>query len=183
MVGYIALSFFLFWKGKLNIKNKSRHIRDEVQVIDWDKSMIWMNRFVIPLLFTILLGVYSFDWGWLIDIMVFFSFLFMVLVYIGSLSQQKIFVRISSVSVVPLFGSVKDFHYNEVEKVEIIKKEKNKDSNESDKWSLKVQLKSDTVSISEKRSEIETFLSFVKDKIDGDKFEVKTETAEKEENA
>lgn len=176
LFGYIMLSFFLFWKGKLNLKNKSRHIRDEIQVIEWDKSMIWMNRFVIPLLLTILLVVYSLDWGWLIDLIVIVGVLFLILVFIGSLSQERIFVRMSSISVVPLFGNIKDIHYNEIEKVEIIKKENDKDSEESDKWSLKVLLKADTVKISEKRSEIESFLAAVKDKISGDKFEVKNET-------
>ena len=175
LVGYLLLSFFLFWKGKINLERKSRDIRDEILVIDWDRSVVWMNRFLVPILLTISLGIYSLDIGWLADVIAFFGAIFIFFIWLGSLLQDKIYVRQQAITAVPMYGKPRDFRYPDIDKVEILKGNTDDDTRDTQKVSLKVYSKGESLKVSDKKQEIKAFLSAIRDKVDKDKFDIQNE--------
>ncbi len=174
LIDYAFVSLVLWWLAKFRLRSKAEDIRNELIAFKWDSST-FIAHFVIPgIIMALSLAFFEADFGWLIDLLCWIGFFFSVILWISFFLQNEIYFLNHEFVFVPPFRKRKDYYYNSIRKVDVLKNSHLNKATGKVKadYSIKIIMEEEEETLSGEREKIKALLVLLKERVDHEKFSV-----------
>ncbi|WP_420578011.1 hypothetical protein [Ekhidna sp.] len=177
-VAYLLPCFLLAQKAIKNVKRKSPEAQNLHFAYGWSRDAYWMHFGFSTLFFGFAILMYGFDLGWLVDIICVIAALIGLVLFLGFLQVEKVFITGTAIHFIPAFGKSEAMPFSQVRRVIVSKSQR--EYRDMVQYTYEVNLLTDQLqrSISEDTQDIKEMIVHLEEKIGKEKFEVVDKTPE-----